>query len=66
MTRSSCVDRFRDKTVAPEVFGGGASQAGSDKGAIEIEQKICGEWVDDYRTYLIKNPSSKALELIVD
>ena len=52
--------------MAPEVFGGGASQAGSGKRAIEIEQKICGEWVDDYRTYLIKNPSSKALELIVD
>ena len=56
---------FRDKTVAPEIFGCGASQAGSDKGAIEIEQKICGEWVDDYRTFLMENPYPRSLELIL-
>jgi len=58
------VDWFRGKTVAPEVFGCGASQAGSDEGAIEIEQKIWGEWVDDYRAFLISNPSLPYLELV--
>ena len=58
------MDWFRDKTVAPEVFGCGASQAGSDKGAIEIEQKIWGEWVDDYRTFLIRNPGLQYVELV--